>query len=166
MGGSMGAVAINRILRKALPDLAQTFNIVHLCGTGNLDPALNGHESYRQLEFAGSELPDLFALSDIALSRAGANAVFELVCLSLPALLVPLPSASSRGDQDQNADYFARRGCFEVVPQSELTPELLHEKLRLLYQNRESYATHMQAQGLSDSLSSIIALIEQYARVR
>lgn len=164
MGGSMGAVAINKVLRHALPRLTERFNVVHLCGKGNLDPALDGHPAYRQLEFASDELPDIFALCDVALSRAGANAVFELVCLALPALLVPLPSASSRGDQAQNAAYFARRGCFEVVPQSELTPEVLCEKIGLLYDNRAAYAAHMREQGFEDSLSTIIGLIEKYAR--
>ncbi|MFZ5975466.1 MAG: undecaprenyldiphospho-muramoylpentapeptide beta-N-acetylglucosaminyltransferase [Bacillota bacterium] len=164
MGGSMGAVAVNTVLREALPLLTPVFNVVHLCGKGNLEPSLNGHAGYRQLEFADAELPDIFALCDVAVSRAGANAVFELLCLALPALLVPLPSSASRGDQLQNAHYYEKRGCFEVVQQEDLTPEVLHARIATLYENRSSYTERMRAQGIADSLPKIIALIEQHAR--
>jgi UDP-N-acetylglucosamine--N-acetylmuramyl-(pentapeptide) pyrophosphoryl-undecaprenol N-acetylglucosamine transferase len=164
MGGSMGAVAVNKILREALSLLTPVFNVVHLCGKGNLDPSLNNFAGYRQLEFAKSELPDIFALCDVAVSRAGANAVFELLCLALPALLIPLPPSSSRGDQLQNANYYAKRGCFEVMKQEDLTPETLYAKLKELYDRRDGYAEQMRAQGIADSLSKIISLIEQYAR--
>ena len=164
MGGSQGAVAVNKILREALPRITPVFNVVHLCGKGNLDPSLKSCPGYRQLEFAGSELPDIFALAAVAVSRAGANAVFELLCLALPALLVPLPSSASRGDQLQNASYYARRGCFEVARQEDLTPESLYSGIKGLYDRREEYAKRMRAQGIADSLTRIIGLIEQYAR--
>ncbi|MGI5907880.1 MAG: undecaprenyldiphospho-muramoylpentapeptide beta-N-acetylglucosaminyltransferase [Christensenellales bacterium] len=164
MGGSQGAVAVNRVLREALHLLLPDFNVVHLCGKGNLDPGLAGRPGYRQLEFAGAELPDIFALADVAVSRAGANAVFELLSLGLPALLVPLPSSASRGDQLQNAAYFEKRGCFNVVRQEDLTPAVLHEKIAGLYAKRVEYAARMRSVGIADSLQRIIALIEKYAR--
>jgi UDP-N-acetylglucosamine--N-acetylmuramyl-(pentapeptide) pyrophosphoryl-undecaprenol N-acetylglucosamine transferase len=163
MGGSQGAVAVNRVLREALPLLFPDFNVVHLCGKGNLDPGLAGRPGYRQLEFAGAELPDIFALADVAVSRAGANAVFELLCLGLPALLVPLPSSASRGDQLQNAAYFEKRGCFDVVRQEDLTPAVLHEKIAGLYAKRVEYAARMRSAGIADSLQRIIAIIEKHA---
>lgn len=164
MGGSLGAVAVNKILRGALGLLTPRFNVVHLCGKGNLDASLQNIEGYRQMEFAGAELPDIFALCDVAVSRAGANAVFELLCLGLPALLVPLPSSSSRGDQQQNAGYYEKRGCFEVMKQEELTPENLAGKIGEIYDRREEYTQNMRAQGIAESLSKIIGLIEQHAR--
>lgn len=164
MGGSQGAVAVNEVLREALPLLTPDFNVVHLCGKGNLAPDLNGRTGYRQIEFASAELPDVFALASVAVSRAGANAVFELLCLGLPALLVPLPASASRGDQLQNAAYFEKRGCFDVVPQEDLTPAVLHEKISALYAKRGEYAARMRSVGIADSLEKIVALLEKYAR--
>ena len=164
MGGSMGAVALNKIIRDALPLLTKEFNVIHLCGKGNLDSSQQDNKSYYQMEFASQELPHLFALADVAVSRAGANAVFELVGLSLPALLVPLPSAASRGDQDQNANYFKKRGCFDVIDQKDLTPEILNNKLRVLYQNKQEYINNLQNQGISDCIPTIIKLIEKYEK--
>lgn len=144
MGGSLGAQAINKTLREILPDLTEDFNVVHLCGKGNLDVSLNGHPNYRQYEYISEELPDLMAAADIALSRAGANSVFELLALSLPALLVPLTKSSSRGDQLLNAAYFKRMGYADVLYQEDMTAETLLESLRKLYKNRGSMVATME----------------------
>ena len=98
MGGSTGSRAVNAGLRSALPQLLKEFHVIHLCGKGNLDSTL-AQPGYIQYEYISDELKDLFAISDIALSRAGANAICELLALKKPNILVPLPAAVSRGDQ-------------------------------------------------------------------
>lgn len=72
---------------------------------GNLDSTL-AQPGYIQYEYISDELKDLFAISDIVLSRAGANAICELLALKKPNILVPLPAAVSRGDQILNANSF------------------------------------------------------------
>ena len=80
------------------------YSIVHLRGKGKLNPALEAMPDYRQFEYVEDGLNDIFAAADLALSRSGANAIFELLALRLPALLVPLPLSASRGDQILNAN--------------------------------------------------------------
>lgn len=75
VGGSQGSACINNALRSILPDLLGDMRVIHLCGKGNLDHSLDGLEGYVQYEYIESELKDLFALADIVLSRAGANAI-------------------------------------------------------------------------------------------
>ena len=75
MGGSSGAQSVNACLRKALPALTPDFDIIHICGKGNLDETLQGIPGYRQIEFLDAELPDVLACTDLVLSRAGANAL-------------------------------------------------------------------------------------------
>ena len=110
IGGSLGAVAVNNAVRSNLPELLKDFQIIHLCGRGKLDPTLNNLNGYVQYEYIKDELKDLFALTDIVISRAGANAICELLALHKPNLLIPLSANASRGDQILNARSFERHG--------------------------------------------------------
>src|SRR5690606_32800509 len=109
-GGSLGARAVNDAVRAALDRLLETVDVIHLCGRGWLDPALEARRGYRQFEFVGAGLADLFAAADRVVSRAGANTLFELLALRKPMLLIPLPGKASRGDQLLNAESFVSRG--------------------------------------------------------
>ena len=88
MGGSQGAAAINKVLREDLDSLLAHFNIIHLCGKGNYDASLENKSGYKQFEYAKKELPHLFAITDLIISRAGANAICELLALKIPNILI------------------------------------------------------------------------------
>ena len=119
MGGSLGAKALNDAFDAVLDKLTQRFDVIHIRGKNNLrDGALP--DGYRQFDFITSELPDIYAAADIMVSRAGATAVFEILAMSLPSLLVPLPKASSRGDQILNANYFSEKGFARVLEQEKM----------------------------------------------
>ena len=162
MGGSQGAVAINHALREALPLLLPRFNIVHLCGASNLDSACS-HEGYRQFEYMQDELPDIMAAADVVVSRAGANSIFEFLAVGLPALLIPLPKSSSRGDQILNAHYFSRKGYASILEQENLTSESLAQAVQSLYANRHQYITTMaqspQKNGTKNTLDILFESI-------
>ena len=68
--------------------------MIHLCGKGNLDNKLAGITGYAQFEYANAELTDMFALADMAISRAGANSICELLALHKPNILIPLSALS------------------------------------------------------------------------
>ena len=144
MGGSLGAQAINRCLREQLPRLLEHFEIIHLCGAGGLDESLNDTPGYFQKEYVSDQLPDLFALCSLVLSRAGSNAIFELLALGKPNLLIPLPLSASRGDQLLNAKNFESAGYSKVLPQEEMTGETLVAALLDLWENREQYCQAMR----------------------
>lgn len=161
IGGSLGSVAVNTAIRNILPDLLKSFQIIHLCGKGNLDPSLTGTPGYVQYEYIKQELADLFALADIVVSRAGANAICELLELRKPNLLIPLSAAASRGDQILNAKSFQKQGFSEVLQEEELTPELLLTSIQSLYQNRQRYIDAMEHSTASDAVNTITSLIEE-----
>ena len=163
IGGSLGSVAVNTAIRRILPKLLKTFQVVHLCGQGNLDEALSGTPGYVQYEYIKQELPDLFALADVVVSRAGANAICELLALRKPNLLIPLSAAASRGDQLLNADSFKRQGFSLVLQEEEITDELLMDTILELYQKRDAYALAMKKSDQSDAITKIIDLINQAA---
>jgi len=162
MGGSIGSVFVNNAVRNSLGELLDKFDIVHLCGKGNVDEALTQTKGYRQFEFVSEELPDLFAMADIMISRAGANAICEIGALKKPNILIPLSAAASRGDQILNADSFEHQGFSEVIQEEQLTSELLIETVNYVFENRTKYVDAMNASGQMDSAATILELIKEY----
>ena len=164
IGGSLGATAVNEAIRSILPELLKSYQVIHLCGKGKIDPTLTHLEGYAQYEYIKEELKDLFALTDIVVSRAGANAICELLALHKPNLLIPLPANASRGDQILNARSFERQGFSIVLEESELTNETLLSSINRLYENREVYTDTMKKSSQQNSIDTIIDLIESVAK--
>lgn len=162
-GGSLGSEVLNRLVRASLETLLQTFQIVHLCGKGKVDPALQGKLGYRQFEYINEQMPDILAMTDVVVSRAGSNIIYELLALKKPQLLVPLPLTSSRGDQIANARSFEKAGFSRVVEEEKLTRERLVDEISALYAEREKYRQQMESSPLQNSVEKIIALIEENA---
>lgn len=166
IGGSLGAASVNENIRKILPELLKDFQVIHLCGKGKTDESLNQTNGYVQFEYIKKELADLFALVDIVISRAGANAICELHALKKPNLLIPLSANASRGDQILNARSFQRQGYSMVLEEEEITEETLLNSIRELYQNRQSYIDTMAKSQTMDSISQITSLIEECVQAK
>ncbi len=166
IGGSLGAASVNENIRKILPELLKDFQVIHLCGKGKTDESLNQTNGYVQFEYIKKELADLFALADIVISRAGANAICELHALKKPNLLIPLSANASRGDQILNARSFQRQGYSMVLEEEEITEETLLNSIRELYQNRQSYIDTMAKSQTMDSISQITSLIEECVQAK
>ena len=163
IGGSLGSVIVNNAVRKSLPRLLEKFQIIHLCGKGKTDDSLNDTKGYCQFEYIRDELRDIFALADIVISRAGANAICELLALRKPNLLIPLSAKASRGDQILNARSFERQGFSMVIEEEDLTEDSLVSAVFDLYENRGSYIDAMRNSDQQDSIDTIISLIEEAA---
>lgn len=163
VGGSLGSVAVNHAVREILPELLNSYQVIHLCGKGKIDESLSGLKGYAQFEYVKEELKHLFALTDIVISRAGANAICELLALHKPNLLIPLSANASRGDQILNARSFERQGFSVVLEEEELNGKVLLDTIHRLYENRESYINTMKNSSQQNSIDTIIDLIESVA---
>lgn len=159
IGGSSGSRAINNTVRELLPQLLPDYNVIHLCGNGNLDTSLTQTAGYLQLEYANQELADLFALSDLVISRAGANAICELLALHKPNILIPLSANASRGDQILNANSFQAQGFSYVLEEENLSPETLRSAITHVMAEKESYISAMKNSQNRDSIETIVNLI-------
>ena len=164
IGGSLGSLNVNRFVRAALPLLLEDFQVVHLCGKDKVDNMLLNQPGYKQFEYLKSELKDIFAMADIVVSRAGANAICELLALNKPNILIPLPSASSRGDQLLNAKSFESQGFSIVIDEDDLSEKLLAEKIHELYFTKQTYIDAMSKSNQSDAINTIIGLIEDIVK--
>ena len=115
-GGGSGSQTINKAVRKHLKTLTEKYTLLHVCGKGNV--VESNVKNYRQFEFV-SDMGAAYAAADLVISRAGAGTVFEILALKKKAILIPL-EGQTRGDQVENANYFARQGLCKVLKQSEL----------------------------------------------
>lgn len=161
IGGSLGAANVNKAVREALPKLLNDFQIVHLCGKDKMDNLLLNTPGYKQFEYVKTELKDLFAMADLVISRAGANAICEILALKKPNILIPLPAQVSRGDQLLNAKSFSDQGFSIVLQEDDITDDLLAQKVRELYENRDRYHEAMSQSGQLDSITTIMNLIKE-----
>jgi UDP-N-acetylglucosamine--N-acetylmuramyl-(pentapeptide) pyrophosphoryl-undecaprenol N-acetylglucosamine transferase len=161
IGGSSGSKTINETIRGMLPTLIRDYQIIHLCGKGNLDLELNGIAGYKQYEYSKEELSDLLAASDLVISRAGANAICELLALRKPNILIPLPQGSSRGDQILNAESFERQGYSYLLKEEELSVSSLMQAIKTTMDTRNDYIEAMSKSELNNSIDTIVQLIKE-----
>ena len=161
IGGSLGSVVLNENIRGILPELLKDFQVVHLCGKDKLDKSLETLNGYIQFEYVKKELSDIMACSSLVISRAGANAICELLALKKPNILIPLSAASSRGDQILNANSFKKQGFSSVILEEDLSKELLLNTIKEVYDNREKYISNMNSTPMKDSIETIVNLIKE-----
>lgn len=118
MGGSQGAQGINDFIAQNLDELTAKFQVIHITGTGK---SLNKHaKDYIPFEYLKQELADAYAAADYILTRSGAGTLTELKALQKKAILIPLPTNRSRGEQLTNAKLFAEENPAIVITQDEL----------------------------------------------
>lgn len=163
IGGSLGSVTVNTAVRKLLPKLLESYQVIHICGKGNLDESLIGQQGYVQYEYVDAPLRHLFAAADLILSRAGANSICEILALRKPHVLIPLSAAASRGDQILNARSFEKQGFSTVLEEEQLNEETLYQAIQNTYQNRQQFVDAMSKSTLTDAVGTVMNLIISYA---
>jgi UDP-N-acetylglucosamine--N-acetylmuramyl-(pentapeptide) pyrophosphoryl-undecaprenol N-acetylglucosamine transferase len=160
-GGSLGADAINEVVRAALPELTAHMHVVHVCGPGKLLP--QQHNGYSQFEYVRDEWGDLLAAADLVLSRAGANTLYELLALRKANLLVPLTRKASRGDQIENAAYAQAHGWSRVIAEEALSTATLVPQVLEMLEARQEIERSLLTFNPPDAISTLLAQIRQFA---
>lgn len=164
IGGSTGSRAINEVIRGMLPTLLRDYQVIHLCGKGNLDEKFEETAGYVQYEYIKEELSDLLAAADLIISRAGANAICEILALRKPNILIPLSAAASRGDQILNAESFERQGYSFVLKEEEMSLTSLLQAIKTVMERRQDYISAMNQSELNNSIGTIVKLIKETAK--
>jgi len=142
VGGSLGAKRLNEIIEKSVDKITEKYDLFVICGKGKrLDITKKG---FAQAEFVDN-IFDVFCASDLVISRAGSNAVCELIAMNKPCIFVPLTQAT-RGEQLQNATYFEKRDCCLVADENTLDTQSLLEKIDLAFKNEKLFKQNMKKQ--------------------
>ena len=164
VGGSTGSQFINTAVREMLPELCKHYQIIHLCGKGKLDPTLNDTTGYAQFEYAKEEMRDFLASADLVISRAGANAICELLALHIPNILIPLSANASRGDQISNAHSFENQGFSYVIEEEQLSGLILKNAIAHVFENSQKYIDAMKGSKQMNSIDMVIETIQEVSR--
>lgn len=163
IGGSLGSVAINNAIRDNLDALLEKYQIIHLCGRNNLDQRLLEKKGYQQFEYVKKELKHYFACADVVVSRAGANAICELLALRKPNILIPLGLDASRGDQILNAKSFEKQGYSYVIQEKDVTGDTLLNAVNTVFDHRQDYIQTMNQSKLANPIETIVNLANKLA---
>ena len=151
MGGSQGAKAINEVVIDALPELVNTYNVIHQSGTANYEEAKNvaklilkdsPHDNrYRVFGLLNTLALRMAAgISSLVVARAGSGTIFEIASWNIPAILVPIPEDVSH-DQTENACSYARAGAAIVVEQRNLSPHILVAEINRIVSDEARMST-------------------------
>lgn len=162
VGGSLGAKSINECIWQNIEKLASKYIIIHIVGKNNLNNKIKA-KNYIQIEFA-QDIENYFDACNIAISRAGSNTIFELLALSKPMILIPLPLSASRGDQILNAENFQKNGFASVILQEDLNSNILIENIDKMLKNENMYISKMKSYNLKNGNEKIIKLISTSAK--
>jgi UDP-N-acetylglucosamine--N-acetylmuramyl-(pentapeptide) pyrophosphoryl-undecaprenol N-acetylglucosamine transferase len=161
IGGSLGSIKINNVVRESLDEL-KNFVVIHICGMGNKKNIIR--KNYFEFEYIDKNLADYFCLADMIISRAGSNAIFELLALKKPNLLIPLSKKASRGDQILNAMAFQKKGFSKILYEENLTKQNLLKNIKELYDNKEKYIKAMSESNFVAGNKKIIEQIKKLAK--
>lgn len=159
MGGSMGSRAVNDIVRNNLGYLCGRFDVVHICGKGNVDeeaglaPELHG--GYRQFEFISEELADVLAATDLVVTRGGSNSIHEFAAVAKPMIIIPLSKKASRGDQIENAESFEKRGFAVKLCEEDVTDESFRNAVETLVSRKDEIVKNLEAARFADGTRNI-----------
>lgn len=163
IGGSLGSVRVNDAVREILPQLLEKYQVIHLCGKDKVDQELEGTKGYVQFEYIQKELCDLLDAADLVISRAGANAICELLALHKPNILIPLSLEASRGDQILNAASFEKQGFSYVIKEEDLTSEKLLNAVTEVYHEKRTYISAMEASNQHNAVTKVADIIDEAA---
>lgn len=162
MGGSLGAKKLNEAVRNSLPELTRRYQIVHLCGKGNVDENYQQIEGYCQFDYVNKELADILSATTTVITRGGSNAIFEFLALRIPMIIVPLSKKQSRGDQILNAKAFEEKGYSLTLEEENLTSKSLLQHLDNIESKRKDILHNMRASGKTDALQILVDEISDY----
>lgn len=158
-GGSLGARSINEAIEHALPLIEQRgWQMLWQTGKGHV-PARPLPSNVRMVEFIDN-MGSAYAAADLVVSRSGATTIAELGIVAKPAILIPLPSASTN-EQRHNAHVVERHAAAVVLENDRLVDELLPAIDRIMSNEamQASMASRMAELGRPDAAGDVAELV-------
>ena len=142
LGGSQGAEKINNLILLTLSQLLEKYEIIHQCGKNNYEnikaKSIQSDNYHLSPFFDENKMANIYSITDLIISRAGAGSICEIAICGKPSILIPLPKSAGE-HQRQNAMVYAQSGSGVVLEQLNLTPNLLLNEIDKILSNNELY---------------------------
>lgn len=162
-GGSLGSRFINNKIWEEIYSLTEDFFVIHITGKNNINEKLKNVSNYKQIDFT-MDIGSVLSASDIIVSRAGSNTIFELAVMQKPMLLIPLPKGNSRGDQVENAKYFNRQGYANFVTEEQLEKQTLKSHVVQTFKEKDKLVSNLKKSGICPGNKKILEIILKNAK--
>ena len=163
LGGSQGAREVNDLVIASLDELTERYVVVHQTGPG-FDTAPARSKRYLPFPYIKDELPDVLASAELVAGRSGAGTVWEAATAGKPMVLIPLRGSGTRGDQVENAAYFAGIGAALVLEADATTAAAFATTIARVADDdtlRESMAAASAGVGTADAAEAAADLVFQ-----
>jgi UDP-N-acetylglucosamine--N-acetylmuramyl-(pentapeptide) pyrophosphoryl-undecaprenol N-acetylglucosamine transferase len=164
LGGSQGALEINNLIDEIIDDLCSMYFVIHQMGSSFYKESTK--KNYITASLFNENFPEILSASDLVVSRAGAGTLWENGVLGKPAILIPLGSSSSRGDQVRNADFFEAHGAAIVLKDEKLNSKGLLDVINNLFSEKKvlnELEKNVKLLCNTNSADIITAIIKQEA---
>lgn len=162
-GGSLGAEFLNAIVRENVRNgnLA-AYDVVNICGQGKLDPSMK-FDNYVQFESLSDDFLHIMQSADLVLTRGGATSLFELLAMKKLHIVVPLSKNASRGDQIDNAMYFANLGVSSFIEEEDYTWEKMEAIIQQTLANKKAILEEIERLEFAAATEKVLQVIHTVA---
>ncbi len=136
-GGGTGSLYLNKVVIAALPELLLDMQVIHITGAGKSVPPIaikENQDRYHQFEFIVEELPNVLAVADLVVCRAGMGTLTEIAALGKAAIVVPIPGTQ----QEANAKFFFERQGVIMGSQEQLSAQQFAQEVRELMDDADA----------------------------
>ncbi|WHI48283.1 undecaprenyldiphospho-muramoylpentapeptide beta-N-acetylglucosaminyltransferase [Microbulbifer sp. VAAF005] len=174
LGGSLGAVAINELVPKAIALLKPSLRpvVVHQAGERHLQAA---KDAYKEAAVEAEVVPfiadmaEAYRSADLIICRSGALTVSEISAAGVGAIMVPFPFAID-DHQTRNGEWLQNAGGAIVMQQREMDEQKLSGLLQSLLEDRQKLlqmATSARRAAKTDATEQVVnACREELASAR
>ncbi|WP_210432628.1 undecaprenyldiphospho-muramoylpentapeptide beta-N-acetylglucosaminyltransferase [Iodidimonas gelatinilytica] len=175
VGGSLGARVLSDVVPDALallpPHLKNRLQVTQQCREEDLEKV---RARYKDAGIAAelasfiADMPERLMWTHLAIARAGATTLAELMCGGRPSILVPLPIATD-DHQTKNARHLADQGGGWLIPETDFTPQTLAKRLQRLALEPERLrvaARRAHQLGRPQAAETLADLVEEIASMR
>lgn len=145
LGGSRGALAINRLIPELLKEFSATEQIQlwHQCGKQNIDSCKAYYKeqgieesSNRRIVPFIDDMAEAYCWADVVICRAGASTVSEIAAIGIPTVFIPFPFAVD-DHQTENAIIMQKLGAAWVLQQKEISSVALGSVLMQFIEDKK-----------------------------
>ena len=178
IGGSQGAGRVNRLILDTLDELLPKYSIIHQTGSSDfvtcslsaerLIPNEATRKDYHPVPFLNqTKLNNAYHLSQLIISRAGSNSIYEIALHGKPSIIIPIPEEISH-DQRTNAYAYARTGATVVLEEKNFSDTLLQAEIErimndgVLYEQMSTAARSFARLNVAEDISTLILEIAQH----
>ena len=171
-GGSLGAEFLNKLTRDNIRNKnLDSYSVINICGKGQLDEGIK-QPNYVQFESLGDDFLHIMEAADLVITRGGATSLFELLAMKKLHIVIPLSKKVSptkdmiekskkvsRGDQIDNAGYFADLGVSSFIEEKDCSWAKIYQRMKSTMENKAPTLSKIEEMEFANATQKVLNVI-------